>query len=76
MPDPQPVSNMRLTMDGQAEALERILADEAPVGAIAERLRGRRVLAIGTGTSWHAASQAATLLRGGGGGGAGAGRRP
>jgi glucosamine--fructose-6-phosphate aminotransferase (isomerizing) len=63
MPEPQPVSNMRLTMDGQAEALARILADEAPVGAVAERLRGRRVLAIGTGTSWHAASQAATLLR-------------
>jgi fructoselysine-6-P-deglycase FrlB-like protein len=31
--------------------------------AVAERLRGRRVLAIGTGTSWHAASQAAVLLR-------------
>ena len=31
--------------------------------AVAERLRGRRVLAIGTGTSWHAASQAAALLR-------------
>jgi glucosamine--fructose-6-phosphate aminotransferase (isomerizing) len=54
---------MRQTMDGQAEALERILADEEPVVAAAERLRGRRVLAIGTGTSWHAASQAAALLR-------------
>jgi len=58
-----PVSMMRQTMDGQAEALAGILADEAPVLAVAERLRGRRVLAIGTGTSWHAASQAATLLR-------------
>jgi glucosamine--fructose-6-phosphate aminotransferase (isomerizing) len=58
-----PVSTMRQTMDGQAEALAGILADEAPVGAVAERLRGRRILAIGTGTSWHAASQAATLLR-------------
>lgn len=57
------VSLMRQTMDGQAEALAGILADEAPVIAAAERLRGRRVLAIGTGTSWHAASQAATLLR-------------
>ena len=57
------VSAMRQTMDGQAEALARILADEAPVIAVAERLRGRRVLAIGTGTSWHAASQAAALLR-------------
>jgi glutamine---fructose-6-phosphate transaminase (isomerizing) len=57
------VSAMRQTMDGQAEALAGILADEAPVFAAAERLRGRRVLAIGTGTSWHAASQAAWLLR-------------
>src|SRR6266705_5127491 len=57
------VSAMRQTMDAQAGALARILADEAPVIAVAERLRGRRVLAIGTGTSWHAASQAAALLR-------------
>ena len=57
------VSAMRQTMDGQAEALAGILADEEPVLAVAERLRGRRVLAIGTGTSWHAASQAAALLR-------------
>jgi glutamine---fructose-6-phosphate transaminase (isomerizing) len=57
------VSMMRLTMDGQAEALAGILADEGPVSAVAARLRGRRVLAIGTGTSWHAASQAAALLR-------------
>jgi len=56
-------SAMRQTMDGQAGALAGILADEAPVIAVAERLRGRRVLAIGTGTSWHAASQAAALLR-------------
>jgi glutamine---fructose-6-phosphate transaminase (isomerizing) len=57
------VSAMRQTMDGQAEALAGILGDEEPVLAVAERLRGRRVLAIGTGTSWHAASQAAALLR-------------
>jgi glutamine---fructose-6-phosphate transaminase (isomerizing) len=57
------VSAMRRTMEGQAAALARILADEEPVAAVAERLRGRRVLAIGTGTSWHAASQAAMLLR-------------
>ena len=54
---------MRQTMDGQAGALAGILADEAPVVAVAERLRGRGVLAIGTGTSWHAASQAAAPLR-------------
>ncbi len=57
------VSAMRQTMDGQGEALAGILGDEEPVMAVAERLRGRRVLAIGTGTSWHAASQAAALLR-------------
>jgi glucosamine--fructose-6-phosphate aminotransferase (isomerizing) len=54
---------MRQTMDGQAAALAGILADSEPVMRAAERLRGRRVLAIGTGTSWHAASQAAILLR-------------
>jgi glutamine---fructose-6-phosphate transaminase (isomerizing) len=56
-------SAMRETMAGQAAALAGILADEAPVFAAAERLRFRQVLAIGTGTSWHAASQAAILLR-------------
>src|SRR5215467_3406216 len=57
------VSAMRQTMDGQAAALAAILDDTAPVAAVAERLRGRRVMAVGTGTSWHAASQAAALLR-------------
>src|SRR5215472_17814328 len=57
------VSSMRQTMDGQAAALAAILRDTAPVAAAAERLHGRRVLAVGTGTSWHAASQAAALLR-------------
>ena len=57
------ISMMRRTMDRQAEALAAILDDNAPVEAVAQRLRGRRVLAVGTGTSWHAASQAAALLR-------------
>src|SRR5215472_10479262 len=57
------VSAMRQTMEGQAEALAGILRDEGPAVAVAERLRGRPVLAIGTGTSWHAAGQAAALLR-------------
>jgi len=60
---PAGISLMRQTMDRQAQALARIMDDEASVMAVAERLRGRRVLAIGTGTSWHAASQAAALLR-------------
>jgi glutamine---fructose-6-phosphate transaminase (isomerizing) len=50
-------------MDGQADALAAILNDIEPAAAVAERLRGRRVVAIGTGTSWHAAAQAAALLR-------------
>ena len=54
---------MRQTMDRQAQMLAGILEDEAPAAAVAERLRGRRVLAVGTGTSWHAAGQAAVLLR-------------
>jgi glutamine---fructose-6-phosphate transaminase (isomerizing) len=60
---PSGTSQMRQTMDRQAQALASILDDEAPVEAVAGRLRGRRVLAIGTGTSWHAAAQAAALLR-------------
>jgi glucosamine--fructose-6-phosphate aminotransferase (isomerizing) len=56
-------SMMRQTMDHQAAALAAILDDAAPVAAVAGRLRGRRVLVIGTGTSWHAANQAAVLLR-------------
>jgi glutamine---fructose-6-phosphate transaminase (isomerizing) len=60
---PAGTSAMRQTMDGQAERLAGMLADDANVAAVAARLRGRRVLVIGTGTSWHAASQAAWLLR-------------
>ncbi len=58
-----PVSMMRQTMDRQAQMLAEILQDDATAIAVAQRLRGRRILAIGTGTSWHAASQAAWLLR-------------
>jgi len=56
-------SMMRQTMDRQAAALAVIMEDTAPIPAAAGRLRGRRVLVIGTGTSWHAANQAAVLLR-------------
>ena len=44
---PAGISVMRQTMDRQAQALAGILEDDAPVMAVAERLRGRRVLAIG-----------------------------
>ena len=56
-------SVMRETMAGQGDALARVLEDGAAVAPVAERLRGRRVLTLGTGTSWHAANQAAALLR-------------
>ena len=58
---PATTSFMRQTMDHQAEALAQLVEDEAPVAEVADRLRGRRVLAIGIGTSWHAAAQAAAL---------------
>ncbi len=60
---PTATSLMRQTMDRQAEWLAELVDDNAPVVEVAGRLRGRRLLAIGTGTSWHAASQAAVLLR-------------
>jgi len=57
------MSAMRDTMSGQPEALARLLADSDPVERAAERLIGRRVLLVGTGTSWHAANMGAWLLR-------------
>jgi glucosamine--fructose-6-phosphate aminotransferase (isomerizing) len=57
------MSLMRDTMAGQAEALDALLRDETGVEAVAERLRGRRVVLAGTGTSWHAANQGAAFLR-------------
>jgi glutamine---fructose-6-phosphate transaminase (isomerizing) len=56
-------SVMRETIAGQPAELRRLLADPAGVDAAAERLRGRRVLLVGTGTSWHAASIGAWFLR-------------
>jgi glucosamine--fructose-6-phosphate aminotransferase (isomerizing) len=57
------MSAMRETMAGQPALLRELLADDDPCRAAAERIRGRRVLLIGTGTSWHAANQGAWLLR-------------
>lgn len=57
------MSAMRETMTGQPDTLRRVLSDVAPVAPAAERLRGRRVFLVGTGTSWHAANQGAWLLR-------------
>jgi glucosamine--fructose-6-phosphate aminotransferase (isomerizing) len=57
------MSAMRETMMAQADRLSELLADGAPVDQVADRLHGRRVMVIGTGTSWHAAAQGAYLLR-------------
>jgi glucosamine--fructose-6-phosphate aminotransferase (isomerizing) len=56
-------SEMRRTMERQPEDLERILGETARIDEMAERLAERRVLLVGTGTSWHAAHQGAALLR-------------
>ncbi|MGZ4481435.1 MAG: SIS domain-containing protein, partial [Gaiellales bacterium] len=40
-----------------------LLDDPAPVQAAAARLAGRRVLRVGTGTSWHCANHGAWFLR-------------
>jgi glucosamine--fructose-6-phosphate aminotransferase (isomerizing) len=54
---------MRETIWRQPDDLRAILADTAPVEREAERLAGRRLVAVGTGTSWHAASHAVWLFR-------------
>jgi glutamine---fructose-6-phosphate transaminase (isomerizing) len=56
-------SAMRETIASQPGELRRLLAEDSAVGPAAERLRGRRVLLVGTGTSWHAASIGAWFLR-------------
>jgi glucosamine--fructose-6-phosphate aminotransferase (isomerizing) len=54
---------MAKTMARQPEDLRRILADTGAVAAGAERIAGRRIFVVGTGTSWHAANQGAYFLR-------------
>jgi glucosamine--fructose-6-phosphate aminotransferase (isomerizing) len=56
-------SAMQETIASQPEELRRLLADDAAIGPAAERLRGRRILLVGTGTSWHAANIGAWFLR-------------
>ena len=56
-------SAMRDAMWTQPEELARLLADAGPAEAVAERVRGRRLLLFGIGTSWHAAHHGAWLLR-------------
>src|SRR5215208_1314150 len=57
------MSKMREAVLSQPEELVRLLADEAPAEAAANRLAGRRVRLIGIGTSWHAAQHGAWMLR-------------
>jgi glutamine---fructose-6-phosphate transaminase (isomerizing) len=57
------MSVMRETILSQPAELRRMLDETSGVEAAADRLRGRRVLLIGTGTSWHAASTGAWFLR-------------
>jgi glucosamine--fructose-6-phosphate aminotransferase (isomerizing) len=57
------MSKMREAMESQPDELARLLADDAPARAAAERLAGRRLLLIGIGTSWHAAHHGAWMLR-------------
>jgi glutamine---fructose-6-phosphate transaminase (isomerizing) len=56
-------SVMSETIASQPDELRRMLADTSDVTAAAERLRGRRLLLVGTGTSWHAANIGAWFLR-------------
>ena len=56
-------SVMRATIWRQPEDLRALLADADPVRTQAERLAGRRIVVVGTGTSWHAANHAVWLLR-------------
>ena len=54
---------MREAMCTQPEQLARLLADAGPAEAAAARLKGRRLLLVGIGTSWHAAHHGAWMLR-------------
>ena len=57
------MSVMRDTIWRQPADLRALLADPAPVEMHVERLAGRRLLIVGTGTSWHAANHGVWLLR-------------
>ncbi len=54
---------MKETMWRQPADLRGLVADAQAVDGVVERLRGRRIAVMGTGTSWHAANHAVWLLR-------------
>ena len=56
-------SVMRATIWRQPDDLKALLEDFGAVESHAERLSGRRLVVVGTGTSWHAANHAVWLLR-------------
>ena len=56
-------SAMRITMARQPTDLRVLLRDLDPVAAAADRLAGKRLVLVGTGTSWHAANHGVWLLR-------------
>ena len=62
MCDADRMSKMRTTLWSQPEQLQRLVDDPAPSRRAAERLRGRDVVLVGIGTSWHAAHHGAWLL--------------
>jgi len=57
------MTEMARSMARQPDELRRIVGDPAPAERAAERIAGRRVFVVGTGTSWHAANQGAFFLR-------------
>jgi glucosamine--fructose-6-phosphate aminotransferase (isomerizing) len=56
-------SEMEKAMWAQPAALARLLVESDQFAEVADRLRGRRVFVVGTGTSFHAANQGAYFLR-------------
>lgn len=56
-------SMMQTTMQRQPEDLRRLCQDTDKIDRLASTLVGRRIIVIGTGTSWHAANQGARFLQ-------------
>jgi glucosamine--fructose-6-phosphate aminotransferase (isomerizing) len=54
---------MRATIWRQPSDLLQLLNDLTPIEATADRLVGKRIVLVGTGTSWHAANHGVWLLR-------------
>lgn len=56
-------SRMQAAMQRQPQDLRRLHQDAGKIDELASVMAGQRVIVIGTGTSWHAASQGARLLQ-------------